>query len=96
MLDVRIGDDPVAGLDQAVDPEQAQARGDGGAERVGQAEQGIAERAGFLAKPETPEMSAFLALVLNNLAYLGTLGLLIVLLAGPGTRGPNRFGPPPA
>ena len=51
---------------------------------------------GFLAEPEAPDMPAFLALVLNNLAYLGTLGLLIVLLAGPGTPGPNRFGPPPA
>lgn len=52
--------------------------------------------AGIAADPEVPDLSAFLALILNNFAYLGMLGILIVLLAGPGTPGPNRFGPPPA
>lgn len=31
----------------------------------------------------------------NNILYLITLVILIVLLALPGTRGPNRFGPDP-
>ena len=51
---------------------------------------------GALANPDAPEAWTFLAFVLNNFAHLATLGVLIVLLAGPGTPGPNRFGPPPA
>jgi uncharacterized membrane protein YhaH (DUF805 family) len=54
---------------------------------------GIFERAA--AGREIPDPRLFLALVLNNLVYLAALGFLIVLLAGPGTTGPNRFGPPP-
>lgn len=43
-----------------------------------------------------PDTSAFFGLMVNNLLYLGALGWLIYLLVGEGTRGPNRFGPPPA
>jgi len=31
--------------------------------------------------------------MLNNLAYFGIFILLIVMMVGEGTRGPNRFGP---
>lgn len=51
---------------------------------------------GALADPDAAEPWTMLALVLNNFAHLATLGVLIVLLAGPGTPGANRFGPPPA
>jgi uncharacterized membrane protein YhaH (DUF805 family) len=51
--------------------------------------------AGMSSKPGAPDLTAFLALFINNFAYLAALGILIVLLAGPGTPGPNRFGPPP-
>jgi uncharacterized membrane protein YhaH (DUF805 family) len=37
----------------------------------------------------------FPLLMANNFAYLALLGLLIYLLARPGSRGPNRFGPHP-
>ncbi len=37
----------------------------------------------------------FPLLMANNFAYLAVLGLLIYLLARPGSRGPNRFGPDP-
>ena len=43
-----------------------------------------------------PDLSWLGGIVANNLAYLGALGCLIYLLAGPGTPGANRFGPPPA
>ncbi len=36
-----------------------------------------------------------MALMLNNLIYLALLGLLVVFLCLPGTRGPNRFGDRP-
>lgn len=52
--------------------------------------------AGFATRDGVPEPWPLLALILNNLAYFAALGFLIVLLAGEGTRGPNRFGPPPA
>ncbi|HYD37430.1 MAG TPA: DUF805 domain-containing protein [Allosphingosinicella sp.] len=52
--------------------------------------------AGFDPRSGTLDPWPFLALILNNLVYFGMLGVLIVLLAGPGTPGPNRFGPPPA
>ena len=42
-----------------------------------------------------PDMSFFLGLMLNNLVYLAALLVLIVLLAGKGDKGPNRFGPAP-
>lgn len=35
-------------------------------------------------------------LFLNNLAYLGSLAVLVYLLIRRGTAGPNRFGEPPA
>jgi uncharacterized membrane protein YhaH (DUF805 family) len=44
--------------------------------------------------PEVPAI--FLALMLNNLLYLASLVLLIVLLVGKGTPDANRFGAPPA
>ncbi|MCW3849173.1 DUF805 domain-containing protein [Sphingomonas sp. LB-2] len=42
-----------------------------------------------------PDMGLFLLLMLNNMVYLGSLGLLVVLLCLGGTRGENRFGPQP-
>jgi uncharacterized membrane protein YhaH (DUF805 family) len=42
-----------------------------------------------------PKLGLFFSLFLNNLFYLASLGVLIVLLVGSGTRGPNRFGDPP-
>ncbi|MFL6861956.1 MAG: DUF805 domain-containing protein [Allosphingosinicella sp.] len=47
--------------------------------------------AGFQAR-SMPDMRLFFALLLNNMLYIGALVLLVVLLAGPGTGGPNRFG----
>jgi uncharacterized membrane protein YhaH (DUF805 family) len=44
---------------------------------------------------EEPNMRLFFALLGNNLAYLYALALLVYLLVGKGTPGPNRFGPPP-
>lgn len=43
-----------------------------------------------------PDLGGLASLFVSNLAYLGALGWLIYLLAGVGTPGPNRFGPPPA
>jgi uncharacterized membrane protein YhaH (DUF805 family) len=37
----------------------------------------------------------FVLLFLNNLVYLATLGVLVILLILRGTAGPNRFGQPP-
>lgn len=48
------------------------------------------------ADPAGLQMELFFAVFLNNLAYLASLGVLIVLLAGNGTPDDNRFGPPPA
>lgn len=42
-----------------------------------------------------PDLRLFGLLFLNNLIYLGTLGLLVIFLCLNGTRGPNRFGPQP-
>jgi uncharacterized membrane protein YhaH (DUF805 family) len=51
--------------------------------------------AGVAAEPDAPDLSLSFAVFVNNLLYLGMLALLVVLLAGKGTPGPNRFGPPP-
>lgn len=48
----------------------------------------------FASAPEA-DFALFFALFANNLFYLLSLLLLIVLLAGAGTRGPNRFGADP-
>lgn len=40
-------------------------------------------------------MRLFGLLFLNNLFYLGALGVLILLLAGAGSKGDNRYGSPP-
>ena len=42
-----------------------------------------------------PDLGMFFLLFVNNLVYLASLGVLIALLAGKGTAGDNRFGPPP-
>lgn len=42
-----------------------------------------------------PNTGLFLLLFVNNLLYLGSLALLVVLLAGGSTPGPNRYGEPP-
>lgn len=47
-----------------------------------------------LSAPE-PSFGSFGLLLANNLLYLGLLGYLILLLAGPGAPGPNRYGPEP-
>lgn len=39
-------------------------------------------------------LSLFFAMFFNNVLYLGTLGLLCVLLAGPSAPQDNRYGPP--
>lgn len=41
-----------------------------------------------------PDLRLFFALFANNILYLGSLGLLGVLLAGQGQAGDNRFGGP--
>lgn len=43
-----------------------------------------------------PSFALFFAIFLNNLVYLGSLGVLIYMLAQPGTPEENRFGPPPS
>ena len=43
-----------------------------------------------------PDMRLFFGMMLNNLVYLAMLALLIFRCAQPGTKGENRFGPPPA
>ncbi len=45
--------------------------------------------------PSGPPMGLFFGMFLNNLAYLGSLALLVVLLADKGTPDENRFGPQP-
>jgi len=40
-----------------------------------------------------PDMSLFFAIFINNFIYIGTLIFLVVLLAGAGTQGENRYGP---
>ncbi len=52
--------------------------------------------AGISSSRGEPDISQFFMLFFNNLIYLATLGVLIVLCAQPGTSGENRFGPPPA
>lgn len=46
-----------------------------------------------LMESENPDLSLFFAIFANNLLYLVALGSLIIMLALPGTQGPNRFGP---
>lgn len=41
-----------------------------------------------------PDMGLFFLMFTNNVAYLGSLALLVVQLASPGTAGANRYGPP--
>lgn len=43
-----------------------------------------------------PDLTLFGLLFANNMAYLVSLGGLVVLLILPGKPGPNRFGPPTA
>ena len=43
-----------------------------------------------------PDLGLFALLFANNLIYIASLVLLVVLLTGRGTAGDNRFGPPPA
>ena len=38
-----------------------------------------------------PDMALFMAMFFNNLLYLASLAILVVLLAGDGVKGPNRF-----
>lgn len=47
-------------------------------------------------EPGGPPMGLFFGIFLNNLAYLGSLAVLVVLLADKGTPDENRFGLPPA
>jgi len=44
---------------------------------------------------EGPDLGLFFLLFANNALYLGSLGLLVILLAGRSTPRPNRFGAPP-
>jgi len=46
-------------------------------------------------RESAPDVNLFLALLVNNFLYLGSLFFLIILLAGEGTRGENRYGPKP-
>ncbi|WP_395333885.1 DUF805 domain-containing protein [Novosphingobium sp. BL-8H] len=48
----------------------------------------------LFAMPE-PDMRLFGLLFLNNLCYLGSLGVLVLLLARSGSKGESRYGPPP-
>ena len=47
--------------------------------------------AAFTNDPEV-DVRLFLVVFVSNLLYLATLGLLVVLLAGASTPGPNRYG----
>jgi uncharacterized membrane protein YhaH (DUF805 family) len=47
------------------------------------------------ADPDPAVFKYFALLMLNNLLYLGTIGLLIVLLSLAGTQGDNRYGRDP-
>ncbi|HEX5184179.1 MAG TPA: DUF805 domain-containing protein [Allosphingosinicella sp.] len=40
----------------------------------------------------TPDVRLVMTIFLNNLLYLAALAILVILLIGEGTRGPNRFG----
>ncbi|WEK01666.1 MAG: DUF805 domain-containing protein [Candidatus Sphingomonas phytovorans] len=42
-----------------------------------------------------PDLSLFGMLVINNMLYLASLGLLVIQLVLDGTKGPNRFGEDP-
>lgn len=55
---------------------------------------GMAKVFASVARPEGPDMTLFLAVFLNNMAYLAALGTLVLLLCRPSTPGPNRFGRP--
>lgn len=58
--------------------------------------QGFADAESAGVEPPASLAGLFVAAFLSNLTYLGLLGVLIFLLATRGTRGPNRFGEPPA
>jgi len=47
---------------------------------------------GMAADSAAPDPRVFVAAFVNNFIYLAVAGLLILLLARPGTDGPNRFG----
>jgi uncharacterized membrane protein YhaH (DUF805 family) len=49
-----------------------------------------------LFEQESLDFGLFGAVFLNNLLYLGVIGLLVLQLVGRGAAGDNRFGPPPA
>lgn len=51
---------------------------------------------GSIHEGEAFNMGLFFGLFANNIAYLGSLALLIVLLTRPGTDGANRYGERPA
>lgn len=42
-----------------------------------------------------PDLTLFFAIFFNNVIYLGLLLFVVVLLAGRGMPGPNRYGDPP-
>jgi len=42
----------------------------------------------------TPDMGLFFLMFFNNAIYIGSLVLLVVILAGPGSPAPNKFGNP--
>ena len=49
----------------------------------------------FLARSGPPAPAAFASVMVSGFGFYGSLGLLIVLLAGQGTRGDNPYGPEP-
>lgn len=49
----------------------------------------------MLPETEAPSMGLFFLLFINNMIYMLCLVVLIVMLAMPGTKGPNRYGPEP-
>lgn len=55
---------------------------------------GFAQMVGLVSGQE-PNMDLFSLLFLNNLCYLGALGLLVLLLSRPGTVTANHYGPLP-
>ena len=42
-----------------------------------------------------PDMGLFFLMFFNNMIYVGSLVLLVVMLAGAGSPAPNKFGSPP-
>lgn len=57
---------------------------------------GMSRLFGRFDDPEGPPMGLFFGMLLNNLVYLVSLAVLLILVAMKGTPGDNRFGPPPA